>query len=180
MRGLRAVVMFTALLLGPQLLAGEQLPVKDLVARAEAIGVVDVKLAAEGETATVSSWIVRDDAPVAPYDAWLKLCVPDREILRQWLATHPEHPGRPYWRRALDAGGYTAVVFFREEEGRLVPTCETEAMLARAWTLHPEHAAWRAELSALVERKTRAPTAPTPSAPAPPAPVQGATAASCG
>jgi hypothetical protein len=153
--------------------AGDQLSTAELVARAEAIAVVDNTLDRKGAP---TSWLKPppDGVPVAPFAG---VCVPDRALLTQWLASHKTHPGRATWQATLAGRHVEQVVFLRAYKGSLQPMCETEVMLGRSFATHPAYAAFRAELDALLKpAPAPAPAAPPASSPAvssaasPPAP----------
>ena len=148
----------------PAARAGEQLSTAELVRRAEAIAVVDNTLDRKG---AATSWLrpASPDAPPAlPAGTLAGVCVPDKALLRQWLASHKSHPGRATWTAALAAGHVEQVVFLKTYGGKLQPTCETEVMLGRSFALHPDYPAFRAELDALL-RPAPAPPPPAPVAP---------------
>lgn len=165
-RLLLSFLVCSPLLVGPPSAAGERLSLEDLTARADAVAVVRVRFGAEGDAAEAVEWLQRGEARAAPSSAWWGLCLPGRELLEKWIAGHPHFPSRDLWRRAVEAGGYEAVVFFRVRDGVLVPTCETESMLAEGWTTHPGHAAWKARLEALLAGN-QAPAPPAPLVPTP-------------
>jgi hypothetical protein len=151
--------------------AGEQLTTAQLVQQSEAVVVVDNTLDRKG---TVQEWLSGSAALAPKLGPLAGVCVPDKALLQQWLASHPRHAGRETWKKALDAGHVEQVVFLTSRGGALVPTCETEVMLGRSFALHVDHAAFRAELAALLVPPPPVPAvATTPMAPAtatPPAP----------
>lgn len=135
-------------------LAGEQLSLAELVARADAIAVVEVAHPAgkqKKDTLTVKAWLrgAEGDAPVDPA-SWLGLCVPTAAELRAWLARYPKHPGRATWAQALKDGRREQLVFLTRRAGVVKPTCETEVLLARTFSTHTDSSAVRQELDALL------------------------------
>jgi len=144
--------------------AGEQLSTADLEKASEAIVVVDNTLDRKGR---VTSWLKGDAGQAGRLGELGGVCLPDRAILDGWLQRHASHPGRDTWKKTLAAGHVEQVVFLRVRDGALVPTCETEVMLGRSFALHPDHAAFRAELDALLAPPAAPLASPAPAAPAP-------------
>jgi hypothetical protein len=161
--------------------AGEQLSTADLVQRSEAVVVIDNTLDRKG---TVTSWLKGSAALSSTLAPLAGLCVPDKALLQQWTATHPQHAGRATWQKSVAAGHVEQVVFLAMRAGRLVPTCETEVMLGRSFALHPDYPAFRAELDRLLASaatpasaaEAAASTATSPG-PAPSGPVPSGTQA---
>lgn len=131
--------------------AGEQLSLAELVARADAIAVVEHTAGKKQDTLTVKAWLrgAQGDAAVSPA-SWLGLCVPSSAELRAWLARYPKHPGRETWARALKEGRREQVVFLTRRTGVVKPTCETEVLLARTFSTHADYSAVREELDELL------------------------------
>ena len=146
--------------------AGEQLSTASLVKESEAVVVVDNTLDRKG---TVKAWLRGTDALAGKLGPLAGVCVPDRAILQQWLATHPKHSGRDTWKKSIAVGHVEQVVFLATRDGVLVPTCETEVMLGRSFSLHPEYPAFRAELDTLLAPPP-SPTVPPPTVPPPTVP----------
>jgi hypothetical protein len=162
-----ALLVFLALLPGLRSAdAGEQLSVRDLVRQSDAVAVVTHRF---GEPPSVRSWLRPGPEGVALGEL-SGVCVPPRDTLERWARSSPKHPGRATWDRLLAEGGGAQVVFLTTRDGALRPTCETEVMLGRGFEVHPEHAAFLAELdAALAESGPVAVAALAPPEGAPPA-----------
>ena len=121
--------------------AGERLTVAQLVERASVIASVDVSLT-DGKV-KLKQVMLGDAKVLAPPEQWIGFCLPDRALLRRWQQTHAHLDSAPLWQKALDAGRYSAVVFFSgDPEAGLRPTCETEGMLAQSWSVNPDRPAF--------------------------------------
>lgn len=155
-------------------LAGEQLSTRELVGRSEAIAVVEVTLAAgkAKDQVVVKSWLkgAAGDAPLDP-SSWFGVCLPTRKELTAWTQRYPQHAGRATWARALAQGRGEQVVFLARRQGAWQPTCETEVLLGRAFSAHPEHQAFRDELAALLSPFVKVPAAQGAGKEAPGGPV---------
>jgi hypothetical protein len=144
-------------------LAGEQLSLPQLVDRSAAVIVIDNRL---DRGARPRIWLKGDATQADRVAALGGVCVPDRAILAGWMARHPRHASRATWQQLLDAGGGDQIVFLRSRDTELEAFCGTEVMLGRSFALHPDHAAFRAELATLLARSpTRTPAAPVPMPP---------------
>lgn len=159
-----AVVLTAALLaLAAPARGGAQLTTRQLVEASTAVARVEVRFAQRPrkDSARVIDWLSGAPAAGEPVDAtaWFGPCQPSRAVLERWLASHERHPGRETWQRVLREGGATQVVFLARRDGALRPVCETESMLGRGYTVHPGHAAFRAELDAAL-RELRASASP--------------------
>jgi hypothetical protein len=75
--------------------AGEQLTTALLVKESNAVVVVDNTL---DRKATVTQWLSGSESAAAKLGPLAGVCVPDKAILQQWLASHPQHSGRETWK----------------------------------------------------------------------------------
>jgi hypothetical protein len=146
------------LLLWSQLsVAGDQLSTERLVQQADAVVVVAVCFQNPAPVVRIEAVLLGDEADLqdrAEESELLGLCLPSAELLRTWLARdHQPAPARLQWQRALDAGGYRAVLALRSVDG-LSPICETETLLAEHWLSHPAHSAWRDQVDAAIAARS--------------------------
>jgi len=143
--------------------AGEQLTVKELLARSGAVVEVSVTFAgARALRVEAQHWLWRGSAAEPFFNRAGGPCLPTRDRLRQWRGTYRNFPAptRARWAQLARAKGYRAVVFLRQQGPRLVPYCELETLsLAHVFT-HPGFAAWRLALQQALAGRT----APRPGA----------------
>jgi hypothetical protein len=137
------------------LFAGERLPLETLVVRSDVIVEVTVRLAT-GDAAdriTEINPLTQWPQSIAPSADWFGACLPSKELIEtRLIPRHPQFPSVSLWRKAIDDGGYQAVIFLRKKDGRLSPTCDAEAMLAENWSSHSEHHLWRKRLFHFIEQ----------------------------
>lgn len=129
--------------------AGEQLTVKELLARSSAVIEVSVTFAgARALRVEAQHWLWRGDSAEPFFDRAGGTCLPTRDRLRQWRSTYANFPAptRARWAQLARAKGYRAVVFLRQQGPRLVPCCELEALSLTHVFTHPGFAAWRLAL----------------------------------
>jgi hypothetical protein len=152
--------------------AGEYLEPAELVGRAAAIAVVEVKLSRGKQKPSVQ--VLRtlrspaSGAAIAPDPSWLSLCLADRKLLQRWQHQHPKWPARKLWKQALGKGGYQAVAFLapspHDPGGPLQPTCGVEAMDLLHSDLHPDYASYLKQIETLA---TQVPARPVNARPTP-------------
>ena len=166
--------------------AGPRLSVDALVDRAVAVAQVKVDFGAP--PITVTRWLNEAEGLTADTTGWSGLCLPDRSLTKRWIKTHPHLGGLAHWEKAMKAGGYTAIVFLREQEGTLVPVCESEAMLALGWSSHPSFSAYQRDVIERLAHKAASAVTGPPERAAPttrtepvrePSPPQKTTGSSC-
>ncbi len=166
LRPLTRIALVLALLCVGRATAGAELGPAELVEQANGgVVVVDRALGGadhDGSTAepVVVEWLTPGPHPPLPAGSLGGSCVPSRALLRRWVESHPQHPGRATWLQMLKDGRTRQVVFVGVTDGAPRAVCEAEILSGRSFAQHPEHAAWRAEVQRL--SAARMPT-PSPS-----------------
>ena len=151
--------------------AGPQLSINDLVKRSTAVAKVTVQWNStkpnQSARVAVDEWIQKPSAEVmaklqkkpALQQKWLGLCLPDGQLLSRWVTqySHFDKDNIQLWQNALKQGSVTQIVFLKPSpvDGVFKPTCETESLLARHWSTHPEFTEYeKAVVAALPKPKT--------------------------
>lgn len=114
------------------------------------VAVVRVAVDFRKNDIVILDWITGHTTDEIDTGMWTGLCLPDEDLTQHWVTGQPNHPGAPVWAGALENLGYNSVAFLREKNGVLMPYCEAEAMLARAWDLHPEYDTYLKSLAILI------------------------------
>ncbi|GEM_PF-5100885 len=160
--------------------AGPQLSINDLVKRSTAVAKVtvhwDLTHPNQPAQVTVDDWLQKPSAEVmaklqedpALQQKWLGLCLPDGQMLSRWV-TQYRHFGKDniqLWQNALKTGSVTQIVFFKPSpvDGVFKPTCETESLLARHWSTHPQFSQYEKTVVATLPqpKPPQAPLKPAP------------------
>jgi hypothetical protein len=132
--------------------AGDRLQIPQLVARSEAAVVVEVRPArgpAPDQLKALQVVAGPDSAAMASRPDWSRSsCIPSRAELKRWVAKHKSWPARKLWQQALSAPRFESLVFLQTIKGQLQPSCELESMLMKHTSLHPDFAAYVAEVKA--------------------------------
>ena len=170
---LRLTMLICLMLLAPNRgWSGEQLTAKRLIRRASAVARITVEWDpnATNQPARVSvdEWMrqLPEDQRNSIQSGtelpkkWVGQCLPDGKILQRWVTQYRNFPKATValWQQALRKGSVTLIVYFRTSpaNGTFQPTCETETLLARHWSSHPDFSKYEQNVRALLsEAKTK-------------------------